>query len=152
MMNSFRFPGEIDLDGEIWKSGLKFLLRRSLKMRQEEEARPEKGLEDDEERSLLEPGDLPPFWKPEMMGAMMQGELLSIRKLPYSEVLHLRTDTGVVAIPISYSMEEVNFWALKGQRLRFVFKGTTETKSGNRVKLFRITKLKAKEKSEEVPF
>jgi hypothetical protein len=119
-------------------------------MRQEEEARPEKGLEDDEERSLLEPGDLPPFWKPVLAGSMVQGELLSIRKLPYSEVLHVRTDQGVIAIPISYSMEEVNFWALKGQRLRFVFKGTTETKSGNNVKLFRITKLR--EKSDEVPF
>jgi len=40
---------------------------------------------------------------------------------------------------------------LKGQRLRFVFKGTTETKSGNKLKLFRITKLRAKT-DDEVPF
>lgn len=121
-------------------------------MRQEEETGSRKGLEDDEESSLLEPGELPPFWKPEREGENRQGELLSIRKLPYSEVLHVRTESGVIAIPISYSMEEINFWALKGQRLRFVFKGTTETKSGNRVKLFRITKLRAKKLDDEVPF
>lgn len=119
-------------------------------MRQEEEARPERGLEDDEERSLLEPGELPPFWKPKEIGDVREGELISIRKLPFSEVLHVRTDRGIIAIPISYSMEEVNFWAMKGQSLRFVFKGTTETKSGNNVKLFRITKLR--EKKEDVPF
>ena len=120
-------------------------------MRQEEVARPVRDLEDDEEGTLLEPGDLPPFWKPEIDGEVRQGELLSIRKLPYSEVLHVRTESGVIAIPISYSMEEVNFWALKGKGLRFVYKGTTETKSGNKVKLFRITKLRSK-REDEVPF
>jgi len=120
-------------------------------MRQEEVQRNAKESVPEEEQVLLEPGELPPFWKPEVDGDMREGELLSIRKLPYSEVLHVRTGMGVIAIPISYSMEEVNFWALKGQQLRFVFKGTTETKSGNKVKLFRITKLRAK-KDEEVPF
>lgn len=108
-------------------------------------------LPESEEVVLLEPGELPPFWKPEDVGDMREGELLSIRKLPFSEVLHVRTDMGVIAIPISYSMEEINFWALKGRKLRFIFKGTSETKSGNKVKLFRITKLKEK-KEEEVPF
>jgi len=118
-------------------------------MRQEEDQ--ERDTREEEEQVLLEPGELPPFWKPEANGDMREGELLSIRKLPYSEVLHVRTlSGGVIAIPVSYSMEEVNFWALKGQRLRFVFKGTTETKAGNKVKLFRITKLR--EKSDEVPF
>jgi len=116
-------------------------------MRQEEAF---KEMGEEEEQVLLEPGELPPFWKPKVDGEWRQGELLSIRKLPYSEVLHVRTDRGLIAIPISYSMEEINFWALKGQRLRFVFKGTTETKAGNKVKLFRITKLRAK--SDEVPF
>jgi len=121
-------------------------------MRQEEVQRNARdSVLEEEEQVLLEPGELPPFWKPEENGDMREGELLSIRKLPYSEVLHVRTDRGVISIPISYSMEEVNFWALKGERLRFVFKGTTETKSGNKVKLFRITKLRAKN-DEEVPF
>jgi len=119
-------------------------------MRQEE-VQEKDAKEEDEEQVVLEPGELPPFWKPGANGDMREGELLSIRKLPYSEVLHVRTDHGVIAIPLSYSMEEVNFWALKGQRLRFVFKGTTETKSGNKLKLFRITKLRAKT-DDEVPF
>jgi hypothetical protein len=48
-------------------------------------------------------------------------------------------------------MAEIDFREMIGRRLRFVFKGAVDTKSGNKVKLFQISALK-KEDDEDVPF
>jgi hypothetical protein len=121
-------------------------------MRQEEESRSraDQALEEGEE-VILRPGDLPPIWKPETVGETMIGELLSIKKLPFGDVLRIRTTRGIEAIPQSVAMGEIDFRELVGRRLRFVFKGAVETKSGNKVKLFQIS-VSRKKDDEDVPF
>lgn len=126
-------------------------------MRQEEEARNLKDQDlrdqvfEEGEEILLKPWVLPPFWKPEAEGEARTGELLSIRRLPFGEVLRVRTANGIIAISQSIAMAEIDFRPLVGRRLRFIFKGTVDTKSGNKVKLFQISVLK-KEDDEDVPF
>lgn len=121
-------------------------------MRQEEEKRnlSDQVLEEGEE-VILVPGNLPPIWKPEKEGETERGELLSIKKLPFGDVLRLRTSHGIIAVPQSVAMAEIDFHELIGSRLRFVFKGVVDTKSGNKVKLFQISVSK-KEDAEDVPF
>jgi hypothetical protein len=122
-------------------------------MRQEEDTRgrgEDAALEEGEE-VLLRPGDLPPIWKPEAIGEAQVGELLSIKKLPFGDVLRLRTAAGIIAIPQSVAMAEIDFREMIGRRLRFVFKGAVDTKSGNKVKLFQISVAK-KSDDEDVPF
>jgi len=121
-------------------------------MRQEEEARNLRdGVLEEGEEVLLRPGDLPPIWKPETVGETMVGELLSIKKLTFGEVLRLRTKKGIEAVPQSVSMAEIDFREFIGRRLRFIFKGTVETKSGNKVKLFQIS-VSRKKDDDDVPF
>ncbi|MCJ7828471.1 MAG: hypothetical protein MUP81_01875 [Dehalococcoidia bacterium] len=115
-------------------------------MRQEEESRglKDQALEDGEE-VILRPGDLPPIWKPETVGETKVGELLSVKELKFGEVLRIRTAKGIEAVPQTVSMAEIDFRALVGSRLRFIFKGAVETKSGFMVKLFQISVLKEKD-------
>jgi hypothetical protein len=120
-------------------------------MRQEEARNAKDAVFEEGEEILLRPGDLPPIWKPEAVGESEVGELLSIKKLPFGDVLRLRTAAGIIAIPQSVAMAEIDFREMIGRRLRFVFKGAVDTKSGNKVKLFQISALK-KEDDEDVPF
>jgi len=121
-------------------------------MRQEEESRSraDQALEEGEE-TILRPGDLPPIWKPETVGEVLVGELLSIKKLTFGDVLRIRTAKGIEAVPQSVAMAEIDFRELIGRRLRFIFKGTVETKSGFMVKLFQISVSKKRD-DEDFPF
>ena len=129
-------------------------------MRREEEGRigsehpsfrPDQVLEEGEV-TILKPGDLPPIWKPETVGEVLVGELLSIKKLTFGDVLRIRTAKGIEAVPQSVAMAEIDFRELIGRRLRFIFKGTVETKSGNKVKFFQISVKSKKRFGEDVPF
>jgi hypothetical protein len=127
-------------------TGLKSIFRRSLKMRQEEE----KELAEDEER-VIGSGGLPPFWKPSVIGEWQEGELMAIRTLDLGDVLHVRAEGGMIGIPVSTTLAEINFHPFIGRSLRFKFMGTADTKAGYKAKLFRVTVLKKRE-SDEVPF
>jgi len=108
-------------------------------------------LEDDEQR-LIVTGALPPFWKPEVIGEEREGEVIKVRTLEKGDVVHLQTlEDAVISVPVSVTMAEIDFRAMIGQRLRFRFLGTADTKTGNKVKLFRISVLKKKD-DDEVPF
>jgi hypothetical protein len=115
-------------------------------MRQEEE----KALADDEEK-IIGSGGLPPFWKPDIAGETEEGELVSVRTLDLGDVLHVRTDRGMIGIPVSATLAEINFHPFIGRYLRFRFMGTSDTKAGHKAKLFRVTTLK-KSEGDGVPF
>lgn len=113
-----------------------------------------KGLEDAETSDANEDGEelihdsseLPPFWKPETAGEALRGVVCSVRKTQFEKpAVHVRTAQGMIAVPVSYGLEDVNFEALTGRRLTITFKGLVETKSGRFVKQFRVT-------AEKLPF
>lgn len=116
-------------------------------MRQEEDLR--KLAQDEEE--VIETGGLPPFWKPEQEHEEREGRLMAVRALEKGDVLHVRTRQGMIGVPVSTTMAEVDFRAIIGKDLRFTFEGTADTKSGYKVKLFRIAILRKKD-DEDVPF
>ena len=112
----------------------------------------EKGLEDaetsdaNEEVLIHDSSELPPFWKPEVVGELIQGVVCSVRKTQFEKpAVHFRTSTGMMAVPVSVGLEDVNFEALIGRRLTITFKGLVETKAGRQVKQFRVT-------AEKLPF
>jgi hypothetical protein len=112
-----------------------------------------KGLEDaetsdanEDEELIHDSSDLPPFWKPEVVGEKVQGVVCSVRKTQFEKpAVHFRTPTGMIAVPVSIGLEDVNFEALIGRRLTITFKGLVETKAGRQVKQFRVT-------AERLPF
>lgn len=116
------------------------------------EAHEAKDLEDaetsdaNEEELIHDSSELPPFWKPEAAGDSVRGVVCSVRKTQFEKpAVHLRTELGMVAVPVSAGLEDVNFEALIGRRLTIAFKGLVETKSGRFVKQFRVT-------AERLPF
>ena len=97
---------------------------------------------DANEESILEPGDLPPFWQPTEKGDKRRGELRSVRKTKFNEALRLLTAEGMIAVPVGDAMADVNFEALVGRILTLEFTGFVETKGGNKLRTFRITAAK----------
>ena len=106
----------------------------------------------DEEEVLLEPGELPPFWKPETAGQELSGRLMSIRETELDgrkvRSLRIRATDGLHAVPVSGALADIDFDALIGRRLRFVFAGWLETKAGYKFRQFRVSKLRALDPTE----
>lgn len=103
---------------------------------------PSAGAGGETEESILEPGDLPPFWQPTEKGDKRRGELRSVRKTKFNEALRLMTAEGMIAVPVGDAMADVNFEALVGRLLTLEFTGFVETKGGNKLRTFRITATK----------
>ncbi len=94
---------------------------------------------EDAEETLLEPGDLPPFWQPVTQGEAKVGELRSIRPTKFGDALHLLTAEGMISIPIGAAMADLDFEKHVGRILTVTFTGTVETKAGRQLRTFRIT-------------
>jgi hypothetical protein len=110
------------------------------------EASMESDANEDGEELIHDSSGLPPFWKPETAGEALRGVVCSVRKTKFEKpAVHLRTALGMMAVPVSAGLEDVNFEALTGRRLTITFKGLAETKSGRFVKQFRVT-------AEKLPF
>ena len=135
------------MDAEEKEKGFDYEAHEKLKAELEA-----KGLEDaetsdaNEEELIHDSSELPPFWKPEVVGEALRGVPCSVRKTQFEKpAVHFRTPTGMIAVPVSAGLEDVNFEALIGRRLTITFLGLAETKSGRQVKQFRVT-------AEKLPF
>jgi hypothetical protein len=100
--------------------------------------------DDADEEIILEPGDLPPFFQPKEKGERVTGEVRSVRKSKYGPTAHLMTAAGMVSVPKSAAMADVNFEKLIGRIVTVTFMGNVETQSGRQMRDYKITARKEK--------
>lgn len=86
-------------------------------------------------------GDLPPFWKPEIVGEKRIGEVTAVRKTKDfgdgpGEAINLRGAVGLFALPISAGLVDIDWRKQIGRTFLFVFKGWIELSPTTKMRKF----------------
>lgn len=103
----------------------------------------EKSVDDDfeEEELIKEPGSGMEMWKPEKEGEKVVGKLLAISQTRFNKILRISTELdGVISVPISTFLEDVDFDRLVGEKISIQYTG----KAGRNCRLFKVSHFKAK--------
>ena len=141
------------------EKGFDYEAHEKLKAELEEEA---KGLEDAETSDANEDGefgdpvitgDLPSFWKPEIVGERRVGEVTAVRKTKDfgqgpGEAINLRGAHGLWALPISAGLVDIDWRKQIGRIFLFIFKGWLELSPTTKMRKFVVRP----KKGDEVPF
>jgi hypothetical protein len=129
------------------KTGFDYEAHERLKKELEEAGA--KGLEDaetsdatldDEFEAPVAGGPLPPFWKPEEVGARLLGEIVAVRKTKEfeegraGEALDVRGAQGMSSVPVSIALSRVEWRRYVGRVVLFIFKGWIELEGGTRMR------------------
>ena len=98
-------------------------------------------------------GDLPPFWKPELVGDRRIGEVTAVRKTKDfgqgpGEAINLRGAAGFWALPISAGLVDIDWRKQIGRIFLFVFKGWLELSPTTKMRKFVVRP----KKGDGVPF
>ena len=90
---------------------------------------------------LKEPGKGMEIWKPTEKGQNVVGKLLKISQTRFNEVLRISTELdGVISVPVSTFLEDIDFKRYVGQVISLTFEGT----AGRGCKLFTVSVLEPK--------
>lgn len=77
----------------------------------------------------------PNFWKPIKKGDRLVGKLISITSSQYGDILRVSTKKGIVHVPITTYLKDIDFESNLGSVFSFVFDKVV----GRGCKLFTVT-------------
>jgi len=90
---------------------------------------------------LKEPGQGMEMWKPKEKGQNITGKLLKISQIRFGSILRISTEfEGVVTVPVSTFLEDIDFEKYIGQIVSLTFEGI----AGRGCKLFTVSVLEPK--------
>ncbi len=84
------------------------------------------------------------MWKPSKLGETVEGKLIQITKTQFGDVLRIKTKKGVVSVPVTTFLQDIDFEEFANETLKVTFKGIV----GRNMKLFDVFHVP----SEETPF
>lgn len=99
------------------------------------------GFDEEADVELKSPDDKMNLWKPEEVGEYILGKLMMIATAKFGPILRFSTDEGIVSVPVSHYLSDIDFEPYVGRRFYIRFEG----KAGRNCRLFRVTVLKEKE-------
>jgi len=102
---------------------------------------PDAGTESEEFGPPVIDGELPPFWKPEVLGERRIGEVLNVRKTKdfgehQGEAIEIRGAEGLSSIPISVGLRGIDWHKQIGMTFMFIFNGWLELEGGTKMRKF----------------
>ena len=96
--------------------------------------------------SLLKQGT---FWTPTKVGEKIRGTFLNMGSSQYGRVFKLQTADGVIAVPDSSVLADLDLSPHKGKLVEFSYLGKIKAKSGREYKNFSVDLV---EDTDEAPF
>lgn len=98
-----------------------------------------------DEETIFDPGQDFEFWKPEVAGQELRGRLVRVKeKGTYGPTLRVSTPEGLRAVGLTEQLKDVDWKALVGRDLIFVFLGWRELKGGTRMRNVKVKALQAR--------
>lgn len=106
------------------------------------------GTEEGDLETIYDPGQKFEFWKPEVAGQELVGQLLRIKEQgQYGPTLRFKTRDGLMAYAVTEQMADINWKPLVGRTIVLRFLGWIELKHGTKMRNIKVLALR-----DETPF